>query len=100
MVAGGIIIMPMLMSTVATTMSIRMKGTKMRKPIWKAVRSSLMMKAGMTTRNGMASGVVGGIFDNSTNNSTSLGRVCRSMNDRMGLEAASSAWAEVIFFSM
>ena len=33
MVIGGIIIMPMLISTVATTRSIRMNGTKIRKPI-------------------------------------------------------------------
>ena len=64
MVAGGIIIMPMLINTVATTMSMRMKGTKIRKPIVKAVRSSLMMKAGITARSGMASGAVGGILAN------------------------------------
>ena len=81
-------------------MSMRMKGTKIRKPIVKAVRSSLMMKAGITARSGMASGAVGGILANSTNNWTSLGRVCRSMKDRMGFEASSTAWAEVIFFSM
>ena len=46
-VAGGNIIMPMLIRMVATTMSMRMNGTKMRKPIWKAVRSSLMMNAGI-----------------------------------------------------
>ena len=32
-VTGGIIIMPMLINTVATTRSIRMNGTKSRKPI-------------------------------------------------------------------
>ena len=32
-VIGGIIIMPMLMRTVATTRSIKMNGTKIRKPI-------------------------------------------------------------------
>ena len=54
----------------------------------------------MTTRRGRASGVVGGILANPTNNSTSLGRVCRSMKDRMGFDASSMAWVEVIFFSM
>ena len=32
-VVGGIIIIPMLINTVATTRSIKMKGTKIRKPI-------------------------------------------------------------------
>ena len=49
---GGIIIMPIAISVEATRKSITMKGMKTRKPIWKAVRSSLTMNAGMTTRSG------------------------------------------------
>ena len=51
-VIGGIIIMPMLISTVATTRSIRMNGTNSRNPIWNAARNSLTMNPGITTRNG------------------------------------------------
>jgi hypothetical protein len=46
---GGIIIMPMDMSMVATTMSMTTKGTKIMKPMVKARLSSPTMKAGMMT---------------------------------------------------
>src|SRR5581483_234093 len=46
--AGGSMIMPIEMSVLATTMSMIRKGMKMKKPIWKAVFSSLMMNAGMS----------------------------------------------------
>src|SRR3546814_1580819 len=42
MIVGDSIIMPRLISTVATTRSMTMKGRKMRKPIWNAVLSSLV----------------------------------------------------------
>src|SRR6266851_4781204 len=46
MLVGGSIIMPIDISTLETTMSITRKGTMIRKPIWNAVFSSLIMKAG------------------------------------------------------
>ena len=46
MIAGGIIIMPIDMVTVATTMSITRNGRMMRNPISKARRSSEIMNAG------------------------------------------------------
>ena len=42
--------MPRLISTLATIMSITRKGMKIRKPIWNAVFSSLVTKAGTSTR--------------------------------------------------
>src|SRR3546814_11486386 len=52
MIVGDSIIMPRLISTVATTRSMTMKGRKMRKPIWNAVLSSLVTNAGSATDNG------------------------------------------------
>ncbi len=52
--------MPKDISTLATTMSITRKGMKIRKPIWNAVLSSLVTKAGITTRMGAASILVAG----------------------------------------
>jgi hypothetical protein len=49
MKTGGSIIMPMLMSVAPTTRSMIRKGRKIRKPIWKAVLSSEIVKAGMRT---------------------------------------------------
>ena len=46
---GGSIIMPIVISVAPTTRSIIRNGRKIRKPIWKAVLSSEMMKAGMRT---------------------------------------------------
>ena len=46
---GGSIIMPMLKSTLATTISIIRKGTYSTNPIMKAVFSSLITKAGIIT---------------------------------------------------
>src|SRR5690606_10120460 len=46
MISGDSIIIPMAMSTLATTRSITRKGMKIMKPIWKAVLSSEVTKAG------------------------------------------------------
>ena len=50
-VIGGSIIMPTDIRIEATTRSMMMKGTKSRKPISKARRSSEIMKAGTSTCN-------------------------------------------------
>src|SRR3546814_19207673 len=55
-ITGGSIIMPIDMRMEATTMSMLRKGRNSRKPISKARRSSLTMKAGMSARIGVASG--------------------------------------------
>ena len=49
MKTGGSIIMPMLISVELTTRSMIRNGRKMRNPIWNAVLSSEMMKAGIRT---------------------------------------------------
>ena len=49
MKTGGSMIMPMLISVELTTRSITRNGRKIRKPIWNAVLSSEMMKAGIRT---------------------------------------------------
>ena len=54
------------------------------------------MNAGITTRSGSWSGAVGCIFAIETNNSTSFGRVCLSMNPRKYPVARSSATVPVI----
>src|SRR3546814_8008592 len=56
MIVGDSIIMPRLISTVATTRSMTMKGRKMRKPIWNAVLSSLVTNAGSATDHGTSAG--------------------------------------------
>jgi hypothetical protein len=57
--AGDIIIMPIDIRILATTMSMMRKGMKMAKPIWKAVFSSLVTKAGTSKRSGTSSGLAG-----------------------------------------
>src|SRR5258708_26823285 len=52
---GDSIIMPIDISTLATTRSITKNGMKIMKPIWKAVFSSLVMKVGTKTDNGTSS---------------------------------------------
>src|SRR5262249_5751240 len=54
MVTGGSIIMPIDMRIEETTRSMMRNGRKRRKPISKARRSSLIMKAGTRTRNGIS----------------------------------------------
>ncbi|MNN81775.1 hypothetical protein D3C81_1986350 [compost metagenome] len=46
MISGESIIIPMAMSTLATTRSMIRNGMKIMKPIWKAVFSSDVTKAG------------------------------------------------------
>jgi hypothetical protein len=53
---GESIIIPMDVSTLATTMSMIKNGIKIKKPIWKAVLSSEVTNAGTSTRSGIASG--------------------------------------------
>jgi len=53
---GDIIIMPIDISRLATTMSMIRKGMNRMKPIWKAVFSSLITKAGIRMRSGVSSG--------------------------------------------
>ena len=48
-ITGDIIIIPMDISTLATTMSMIRKGTKMMNPIWNPVFNSLVTKAGIRT---------------------------------------------------
>ena len=85
MVAGGTIIMPSAISTLATTRSMIRKGIKMVKPIWKAVFNSLVTKAGSSTRNGRSSGpAMGPTSASRANRAMSGSRVCASMNSRNG----------------
>ena len=49
MKTGGSIIMPMLISVELTTRSMTRNGRKIRKPIWNAVLSSEIVKAGIRT---------------------------------------------------
>src|SRR5262249_34419838 len=55
MIIGDTIIMPIDISTLATTRSMIRNGMNSRKPIWNAVFNSLVTKAGMATRNGTSS---------------------------------------------
>lgn len=57
MITGGNIIIPMAIRLEATIISMMRNGTKMRKPISKARRSSLIMNAGMRVLNDVSSGV-------------------------------------------
>ena len=58
-IAGGSCSMPIDSSVVETTRSMSRNGTNRKNPIWKPVLSSEMAKAGITTRIGRSSGVVG-----------------------------------------
>ncbi len=51
-ITGDSIIMPIDISTLATTMSMIRNGMKTMKPIWNAVFSSLVTKAGISTCSG------------------------------------------------
>src|SRR5205823_13771209 len=85
MLAGGSIIMPIDMSTLETTMSITRKGTMIRKPIWKAVLSSLIMKAGIKAYVGTSACVLGcGRPPTWRNSARSRSRTCLNMNSRRG----------------
>ena len=95
-ITGDIIIMPIDISTEATTMSMMMKGMKTMKPIWKAVLISEVTKAGMMTRIGRSSALsTGGTLARPAKRSRSGSRTWASMKVRIGTEArcrASSNW--------
>ena len=94
---GDSIIMPRLISTLATTMSMTRKGMKIRKPIWKADFSSLVTKAGTSTRSGTCSAFTAASMRPSRMNSAmSDWRVCLSMNWRTGTSARAAASSKVI----
>ena len=89
---GGSIIMPIDISTDATTMSMTRNGRKIRKPISNARRSSLIMNAGSSTRSGTSAAVGRRLSCAiSTNSATSSGRTWRSMNARTGALARLNA---------
>ena len=83
-IIGGSIIMPALSKTLAMTISISKNGINNRHPISKAVRNSLITKAGITTCSPMSIGLLGrSIFAICTNSARSAGLHCRSINSLM-----------------
>ncbi len=89
---GGSIIMPIDISTEATTRSMMRNGRNSRKPISKARLSSEIMKAGTRMRSDSASGVAGGgCFAMSKNSARSFSRTFFSMKLWNGPEARSNA---------
>jgi hypothetical protein len=82
---GLSIIMPRLISTLATIMSMIRKGTKIMKPIWNALFSSLVTNAGTSTEIGTSSACVpSATLPRRENSCRSLWRVFLSMNSRSG----------------
>lgn len=82
---GGSIIIPIDIRTEAMTISIIRKGTKIKKPISKARRSSLIIKAGTATLSGVSSIVFAGFSSaRSVNKSKSFSRVLRTINSFRG----------------
>ena len=57
MIVGDSIIMPRLSSTLATTRSITRNGRKIMNPIWNAVSSSDVTKAGSRIEKGTSEGL-------------------------------------------
>src|SRR4051812_49509909 len=57
---GDSIIMPSAIKVEATTRSMMRKGRKIRKPIWNAVLSSLVTKAGSRIEKGTSAGLANG----------------------------------------
>ena len=89
---GDNIIMPMDMSTLATTRSMITNGMNSRKPIWNAVLSSLVMKAGTRMFSGTSSRFAKPLPpEMRTKVAMSDSRVCSSMNPLSGTTARSSA---------
>jgi hypothetical protein len=96
---GLSIIMPRLISTLATIMSMIRKGMKIRKPIWNALLSSLVTKAGTSTRSGTSAPFTSaGSLASFANSCTSLWRVCLSMKPRSGPSPRLSASVKAISF--
>src|SRR3546814_18685011 len=88
MIVGDSIIMPRLISTVATTRSMTMKGRKMRKPIWNALLSSLVTNAGSATDHDTSAGdAEGPDVAIRANTVPSLVRVCFIMKSCRGATA-------------
>src|ERR1700722_13017530 len=78
---GDSIIMPIDISTLATTRSMTRKGMNTMKPIWNAVFNSLVMKVGIKTLSGTSSALANCVFPESLVNSCkTFSRVCASMN--------------------
>src|SRR5690606_34185325 len=78
---GLIIIMPRLISTLETTRSITRNGRNSMKPIWNAVLSSLVTKAGSRIENGTSASEANfGASAMSANIARSVSRVWRIMN--------------------
>ena len=99
-ITGDIIIMPIDISTLATTMSMMRKGMKTMKPIWKAVFSSEVTKAGMRMRMGRSSGLSTlAALPMRENRLRSAVRVCFSMKSFSGTAPRSSASLKPILFS-
>src|SRR5258708_2814000 len=89
---GDSIIMPIDISTLATTRSITKNGMKIMKPIWKAVFSSLVMKVGTKTDNGTSSALANcGLPESLEKSCRSFSRVCASMNFFKGATVRSIA---------
>jgi hypothetical protein len=97
---GESIIMPIDMSTLATTRSMIRNGMKIMKPIWNAVFNSLVTKAGTITRNGTSLGPpASGALAIFMNSARSAWRVCLSMKVFKVGKALSIAWVKSIFCS-
>jgi len=95
-IIGDSIIIPMAISTLATTISMIRNGMDRMKPIWNAVFSSLVTNAGSSTQNVTSSGLANCSSAIRMNRPRSLSRVCASMNFLNGSDAASTASREVI----
>ncbi|MNP19726.1 hypothetical protein D3C76_1122670 [compost metagenome] len=92
MISGDSIIMPIAISTLDTTRSMIRNGMKIMKPIWNAVFSSEVTKAGTSMVSGVASALAMSVrLDRRTNSSRSDCRVCASMNPFSGTSARLSA---------
>lgn len=92
---GGSIIIPMLMRTLATTISMMRKGMNSMNPISNAVRNSEITNAGMSAREGTAASLDGfGSFAARMKSAISFSRVCLNMNSRKGTIARvkASCW--------
>src|SRR5690606_16001604 len=88
MISGESIIIPMAIRILATTRSMIRNGMKIMKPIWKAVFSSEVTKAGTRMVSGVSAGVAMSVrLDSRTNRSRSLSRVCASMKSLSGTSA-------------
>src|SRR5690606_41425251 len=89
---GGSIIIPIDISTLATTRSLTRNGTTRRNPMVKAVFSSLLMTAGVTTLRGRSCAFAVAVTpDSRVNSDRSSGFTWDSMKVFTGSDAASKA---------